>query len=169
MKTYIKKIIRLFIVTATLASAFSLKSFAGGDSYEIYLNDKLIYKQVYKTASGSNDLHLDNLNINDRLVVKYSHCGVPGQTRTIVLRDENNNILKEWKFTDGKNNQSVMVVPVKEILDLKTKATSLKLCYASKQLPEGRVLAAIILDKTKLSKAGNITEENKFGMALLKY
>lgn len=152
MKTYFQKIMRLFVITALFAGAFSFISFAGGDVYEIYLNDKLICKQTYKVLDGSTDLHLSKLNANDRLVIKYSHCGVQGNSRNIVIKDENNNIIKEWKFTDTKSNQSVMVIPVKELLDLKSKNSTLKLYYSAKQLPQGRMLAAIKVSEKEVAK-----------------
>lgn len=152
MKTYFQKIMKLFIITAMFAGAFSFTSFAGGDVYEIYLNNKLIYTQTYKMASGTNDLRLSKLNANDKLVIKYSHCGVQGNSRSIVIKDENNNILKEWKFTDAKNNQSVMTIPVKELLALKTKNSTLKLYYSAKQLPDGRMLAAITVGEKEVAK-----------------
>lgn len=152
MKTYFKKIMKLFVITAMFAGAFSFTSFAGGDVYEIYLNDKLICKQTYKALDGSTDLHLSKLNANDRLVIKYSHCGVQGKNRSIVIKDENNNIIKEWKFTDTKSNQSVMVIPVKELLSLNIKKPLLKLYYSAKQLPQGRMLAAITVGEKEVAK-----------------
>lgn len=145
-----QKSIMLLLLTIMMAGAFSFKSFAGGDAYEIYLNNKLVCRQQYKLSVGSKDLHLGKLNANDRLVIKYSHCGEIGKSRSIVVKDEKNNIIKEWKFTDTDNNQSVMSIPVKELLALTTKDVSLKLCYSAKQLPEGRVLAAITIDDKKV-------------------
>ncbi len=142
---------KLFAITALFTGAFSFTSFAGGDVYEIYLNDKLVCRQAYKLLNGSTDLHLGKLNANDRLIVKYSHCGVQGSGRSIVVKDENNNIIKEWKFTDTKSNQSVMQIPVKELLDLKIKHSTLKLYYSAKQLPEGRMLAAITVSEKELA------------------
>ena len=152
MKTHVQqKLAKSLILTALLFSLFSFTGFAGGDVYEIYLNDKLVCKESYKSLSGSKGLHLDKLNVNDRLVIKYSHCGVTGENRSIVVKDENNNIIKEWKFTDAKNNQSAMQIPVKELLALKAKNGSLKLYYSAKQMPEGRMLTAIQLDDKKVA------------------
>jgi hypothetical protein len=74
MKTHVQqKLAKSFILTALFFSLFSSAGFAGGDVYEIYLNDKLVCKESYKSLSGSKELHLDKLNANDRLVIKYSH------------------------------------------------------------------------------------------------
>ena len=152
MKTHVQqKLARSFILTALLASLVSFTGFAGGDVYEIYLNNKLVCRESYKQLTGSKELHLDKLNANDRLVIKYSHCGVTGQNRSIVVKDENDNIIKEWKFADTKNNQSAMQIPVKELLDLNAKNGSIRLFYSAKQMPEGRMLTAIKLDDKKVA------------------
>jgi hypothetical protein len=89
------------------------------------------------------------------LLLSTATCGVTGENRSIVLKDENNNIIREWKFTDAKNNQSAMQIPVKELLALKSKNGSLKLYYSAKQMPEGRMLTAIKLDDKKLAMSNS--------------
>ena len=87
-------------------------------------------------------------NYNDELVIYYSHCGQTGKGRSIVLRDDNNNIIKEWKFSDATGSDASMKIPVKEILELQRKNanTSLSLYYFSSQyLPKGRMLTSIKL------------------------
>lgn len=160
MKKYFQqKLWKPFVATAMLAGLFSLNAFAGGDVYEIYLNDKLVCKETHKTLTGSKELNLDKLNANDRLVIKYSHCGEVGKNRSIVIRDEKNNIIKEWKFTDGQN-ASVMQIPVKELLALKASNGSLKLYYSAKQMPEGKMLTAIKIDNKKVAVNDAITTGN---------
>ena len=146
-----QKLMKLFILTVMLAGFISFKSFAGGDVYEIYLNSKLVYKQTYKLITGSNQLHFGKLNINDRIIIKYSHCGAVGQSRNIIIKDENNNVIKDWRFTDTKSNQSMMIIAVKELLSLKASSAVFKLYYSAKQLPDGKMLAAITLDDKKLA------------------
>jgi len=164
-KSFQQKLWKPLIATTMLAGLFSLTAFAGGDVYEIYLNDKLVCRETYKTVSGSKELHLDKLNANDKLVIKYSHCGAVGKNRSIVIKDEKNNIIKEWKFTDGQNS-SVMQIPVKELLSLKANNTSLKLYYSAQQMPEGKMLTAIKIDNKKVA-ASNATTGNIFLAAAL--
>ena len=158
-KYFLQKLWKPFIASAMLAGLFSLSAFAGGDVYEIYLNDKLVCKETHKTISGSKELRLDKLNANDRLVIKYSHCGEVGKNRSIVIKDEKNNIIKEWKFTDGQN-ASVMQIPVKELLALKATNASLKLYYSAKQMPEGKMLTAIKIDNKKVAVNDAVTTGN---------
>lgn len=59
---------------------FYQDTFAGGDTYTIYLNDRQILKQfVGLPSSGLLNLPLENTNPNDKLTIKYSHCGVVGK------------------------------------------------------------------------------------------
>ncbi len=129
------------------AGSLSFAAFAGGDSYEIYLNNKLIQKQyVHDPSFALMNLQLDKANVNDNLVVRYSHCGVTGKGRSIVIKDGQDNILKEWKFADATGSDVSMSIPVKEILDLQknNSNTSFSLYYFSSQmLPKGRMLASI--------------------------
>ena len=123
----------------------------GVDSYRIYLNSKLILQQYVGQPLKLESLELGAANANDRLVVYYNHCGATGRSRSISVKDENGNVLKEWKFRDAavKNSENVpaeddaMVIPVKEILELKAKHPGLTLSYFAQQLPAGRMLTRI--------------------------
>lgn len=140
MKTY--KLVKLFTLTLFVATLLSLNCKAGGDVYEIYLNNKLVCKQQYgKFLCGENGLQLSKANINDNLVIRYNHCGRTGTGRMITLQDAQNHTIKEWKFAD---NASV-TIPVKQILNLENKSTTtLKLYYFSTQyLPQGRMLTSV--------------------------
>lgn len=133
------------IVSITLLSAlFSYSSFAGGDHYEIYLNKKLVSKQLVTQNIAALTMQLDKSNYNDEITIYYSHCGVTGKERSIVLKDKNGKVLKEWKFNDGKNIVA-MTIPAKDIIDLKTKGRDLMLFYAAKELPKGRMLTSLNL------------------------
>jgi hypothetical protein len=132
------------------AILFSSAVFAGGDSYKIYLNKKLVTEQfVSRASSGSLNLNLGKANYNDEISVYYNHCGTVGKGRSIVIKDSKDNILKEWKFSDSKDgNAPVMTIQVKDILAFKKNNSdaSLKLYYFSAQyLPQGRLLTSITL------------------------
>jgi hypothetical protein len=106
-----------------------------------------VFKQARLGVSVSN-LQLTKANSNDELVIYYSHCGQTGKGRSIVLRDDKNNIVKEWKFSDATGSDASMKIPVKEILELQKKNSnaSLSLYYFSSQyLPKGRMLTSIKL------------------------
>jgi hypothetical protein len=123
----------------------------GVDSYRIYLNNKLILQQYVGQPLKLESLELGAANANDELVIYYSHCGATGRSRSISVKDANGSILKEWKFKDAavRNSENVpagddaMVIPVKEILELKAKHAGLTLSYFAQQLPAGRMLTRI--------------------------
>jgi len=156
MKTYFKKqLVKCFVFALAAVTCLPFISRAGGESYEIYLNGNLICKQVNgKFLCGEKGLQLNKSNINDNLVITYNHCGRTGTGRTIVIKDEHDRTLKEWKFADN----SAISIPVKEILDLEKGSDALKLYYFSTQyLPQGRMLTSVNI-KTKELAQNNSTE-----------
>jgi len=148
-------LVKTFTLIVLCLTAFSFKSKAGGDRYEIYLNDKLIEQRfVGQMAVDISSLQLDKTNYKDKLVIYYSHCGTIGKGRSIVVKDDQNRILKEWKFADATGADASMSIPVKDILDLqKNNANaSLSLYYFSSQyLPKGRMLTSIKLKEKNVA------------------
>lgn len=133
---------RQLILIALPLVAFAYTSFAGGEHYEIYLNKKLVTKQFVANAAAVLDLQLDKSNYNDEITVYYSHCGTVGKGRSIMLKDDKGNLVKEWKFSDDKGS-GAMTISAKEILDLKKTNGKLNLYYTAKELPKGRMLASV--------------------------
>lgn len=137
------KTLSLLAVCATL---FSFSIYRGGDSFSIYLNNKLVFEQHVHMKEGVKSFELGKANYNDQLSIYYSHCGKPGKGRSIAIKDENNKTLKEWHFGDASNTKSSMTCKVGDILDLqKNKEGKLQLYYSSKELPKGQILAAIVV------------------------
>ena len=139
--------------TFAALSLFTFNAKAGADSYEIYLNNKLILKQFVTESLNIKSLQLDKANSNDRLVIFYSHCGQTGKGRSIAIKDENGKILKEWKFANSTGSNGSMIIPVKEILQLVKNNTSsrLHLYYAAQQLPKGLMLTSVDLGKSSVT------------------
>ncbi len=128
-------------------SVFSVPAKAGGDYFKVYLNNKLILEHyAYKTLDLK-QLQLDKSNINDKLVFHYSHCGQIGSGRKIAVKDAKGNVIREWKFEDVSGKHSGMIIPVKELLQLKQ--DDLQFVYTAKELPKGQLMASVRLtDKT---------------------
>ena len=124
-------------------SAFTAK--AGLDSYEIYLNDKLLVKQYVNQPLSLDNLGLNASNMNDRLVIHYSQCNVPnklGKSRSILVKDAKGNTVKKWNFADAKDGNTGMIIPVKELLQLEKSALSkLSLFYTAEGHATGQLLA----------------------------
>lgn len=138
----------LFIMLCTLL--FSFKGTFGGDSFEIYLNNKLVFQQFVSLKEGIKTFQLDQSSYNDQVNIYYSHCGKTGKARTIAIKDEQNNLLKEWHFNDAADNSQSMSCRAKELLDFQKKGVSqINLYYSSKELPAGKLLATITLASDK--------------------
>lgn len=133
----------LFSALATLAGLFTIASLhAGGgtDSFKVYLNNKLIYEHFLSQKFSLDALPLDEKNINDNLTFHYSHCGRIGTDRKLVVRDEKGKTLREWTFANAQGKQSGMVIPVREILQLRQQ--NLSLVYTANELPKGQLVAS---------------------------
>jgi hypothetical protein len=132
-------------ITATLSS-FSAKK--GGEGFEIFLNKKLVLQQFGSKMNEVKSIELNNSFSDDKLVVKYHHCGQVGKNRSITIKDAQNKILKEWKYADVSTaglslSDAAMACKVKDILGLHS--GKLNLYYSSAQLPNGRLLASLIV------------------------
>jgi hypothetical protein len=143
MKSIISKTMMLVAISATLLS-FSPKP--GGEGFEITLNNKVMLQRFGNDMNTVQSLQLNQLSINDQLNIKYYHCGKAGNNRVISIRDGQNNLLKEFRYGDASAPSAAMALPVKEILSLKKgSSVTLKLYYASSELPNGRMLTSFVL------------------------
>ncbi|HEY0742025.1 MAG TPA: hypothetical protein VGD40_11215 [Chryseosolibacter sp.] len=138
----IKMMIAVFV--CTLLAAFDTPP--GGDSFTIYLNDKLLVKQFVYLKEKTKTISLQEASANDVLKIHYSHCGKMGVARNLTIKDEQNKIVKAWKFDDSSDaNTGAMSVNASEVRKIQKSAGSktLLLVYSSELLPEGIVLANI--------------------------
>lgn len=140
------KPIWVLLLTTMMACLQSFTAKAGGEGFEIYLNNKLLLWQAVNKPFTLHSLQLDKANKDDQLVIYYHHCGSTGTNRSLVIKDDKGNTIKEWKFADasGSNNKG-MTIPVKELLQLEKNysQTNLNIVYFSQQLPKGRALSAV--------------------------
>lgn len=117
----------------------------GGEGFEIYLDNKVVLQQFGTQLNTVKQITIDPQNAAAKLTVKYHHCGMAGKNRQLAIRDEENRLLKQWKFKDVSTPAAGISCNVKDILGLsKNKPTTLKLYYSSSELPGGRQLAAIV-------------------------
>lgn len=141
---------QLFTLVTLSIIAFGFTKPVGLDSYEIYLNDKLILKQFVNQPLSLRQLRLDKANDNDRLRIYYRHCNVPetGTGRSIAVKDDRGNVLKKWEFANATGSKTDMVISVKELLWLEKNNAGhdLRLHYTARELPKGEMLAAIHLE-----------------------
>lgn len=149
--TTIKK--SLIAINALLLVVLSMMNYSfttvpGGDSFEVYLNNKLLFQQYIAKKEGVKSIQLDKSNYNDQVTIYYHHCGQTGTDRSISLRDAQNKELKVWHFSDAN---TAMSCKVKEIMSLQklNSGNQLILYYSSKELPQGRLLAAVTISNDK--------------------
>ena len=145
MKPTIKQALtKMFALTLCL-TVFSFTTKLGLDSYEIYLNNKLILKQSVNQPLNLRVLQLGQTNDSDQLRIIYKHCTLEGAgtNRTIALKDEKGNTLKKWTFTNASGSDLSMEIPVKELLQLEKNNAGheLSLQYTARELPKGETLA----------------------------
>jgi hypothetical protein len=145
-----KSILRPLLALPAIAlclTMFTVTAKAGIDSYEIYLNNRLLLRQVVGKSFTLQNLSLNESNANDKLVIYYSECraeGKIGKERNITLKDGKGKIVKEWKFADANGPKTGMVIPVKELLQLAKKQGNepLSFFYTAQGHPEAQVLAS---------------------------
>lgn len=143
----------VLLAFSMLGSAlFSFTAKKGGDVFEIYLNGKQIHQQFVHADKSTKTLQLAAVNSNDKIEVFYSHCGTTGKSRVLTIRNEKNELIKELKFADANTKRSMMSFYWKDISNAKNKSTKLNLYYSSKEMPEGKMLAALTWSNRSVAK-----------------
>lgn len=150
-KVTIKIVIAYSIVGIILcfaAMAFTPKR--GLDSYEIYLNEKLIMKQFVNQALDLRILQLEKAQDQDELSIRYVHCNIKGagSSRTLVLKDEQGHVLRQWNFNNTSGLNNPMKLKVGELLQFGKDHNDhrISLIYKSNELPGSELLAFLKFD-----------------------
>jgi len=147
MLTINKKPIVLTTLLAVLClTLFSFSNLPGGENYRIYINKKLIMEKFVSNNMTASYLTLTQANVNDKIDIMYNHCGQTGTARHLVIKDEQNKVVKDMKFADANGDDIMMSFGAKEILSLQKgdNPPKLKLYYSSKELPAGKLLATLV-------------------------
>ena len=138
--------IKSIILIVLCAILFSFSHKPGAHSFEIYLNNKLVLQDYVNDKKEAAILSLSQDADQDQLSINYSHCGQIGTARNIIIKDEQNKILKEWHFADAAAGvKNPMTCKVKDIVALSNGHNSLSLFYSSKELSNDQLLASIHL------------------------
>jgi hypothetical protein len=151
MKKITNKMAKTSLLVIVCATLFSFIRIAGGDSFQVYLNGKLVLdKALYKNKDIQN-LEFVQASFNDKVEIYYSHCGRTGTSRSITAKDEQQKILKTWHFSDasGKN----MSFRLQDLRDVQTnsKKNNISLYYSSKELPSGQQLASVSVNSRSIA------------------
>lgn len=145
--TFNQAFLKIFTLITLCFTTFGFTTKFGLDSYEIYLNNKLILKQSVNQPLSLRVLQLDKANVNDQLRINYIHCTLKGAgtDRNIVLKDEKGKKLKDWSFANATGSDLNMVISVKELLSLikNNPNHELSLYYTSKEQTKSQMLASL--------------------------
>ena len=148
MKTFISKTFALVALAATMLS-FTANSPVGGEGFEIFVNSKVVLQQFGKNMDNIKILQLNPASPNDKLTIRYHHCGQVGKNRFVTVKNADNNPLKVWHYTDAVTPIGDMSCTVKDLLSLQKSGNNvLKIFYSSNELPKGRQLADIVFGDT---------------------
>ncbi len=151
MKSIISKAVTLLALPAVL---FSFSPKPGGEGFEIYLGSKLLTQQFGSKVNDVKTLQIEQGSANELLTIKYYHCGKVGKNRVLTIKDGQNKILKEFHFADASTQTNGMCCNVKDIAVLrKGNNNTFKLYYSSSELPNGRLLASIIIGNTGMARS----------------
>ncbi|HEY0653855.1 MAG TPA: hypothetical protein VGD65_12040 [Chryseosolibacter sp.] len=147
MKTFTLKSLAGSLSVIMLTSVLlSFTKNPGGDSFTIYLNDKLLVQQYVHMKEKTKTISLHQATANDVLRIHYSHCGKMGISRNLFIKDSENKIVKTWKFEDSADgDKGSMTVRAGELADVQKRnaGKKLSLVYTAEQLPDGITLAMI--------------------------
>ena len=129
----------------TAETIYAAKNNFGGEGFEVYLNDKLILQQYGEKMNAVKTIELDQSASNGQLAIRYYHCGKPGKSRVVTIKDEKNVVLKEWRFGDAKDASAKVSCNVKDIFALPKfkEGKKVNLYYTASELPNGRLLATL--------------------------
>jgi hypothetical protein len=145
MKTIISgvSVIRLLMLIALGTTLSSFSGPAGMESFKVYLNDKLLFKQYISRDTPTQTISLSENSATDQLRIYYDHCGRIGTARTISLVD-GQQVLKKWDYQDTQSVEaSGMSCKVGDIKALQKAGKTLKLVYASEELSTALPLVSI--------------------------
>ncbi|MFY7840030.1 MAG: hypothetical protein ACOVP7_07120 [Lacibacter sp.] len=139
----ISAVLTLIVATALLLSFVKP---AGGEGFEIYVDNNLVLRQFNQEMKQLKNIQLNESNSKSVLKVKFYHCGMTGNSRVLELKNTEQKTLKHWQFANEEGKNFGITVAVKDILASQQQIGSgtLYLYYASKEAPQGRLLAGIV-------------------------
>lgn len=149
MKSIISKAVMLVAIAAAL---ISFTPNFGGEGFEILLNGKAVLQQFGKDLNTAKTLQLNSASPNDKITIRYWHCGREGKNRIVTIKDSQDRVIKKWLFKDAGTAVGDMSCSAQDILSLsKAGNTVFKIYYSSSELPEGRMLTTLIFNKNSLT------------------
>jgi hypothetical protein len=145
--------IKVLALAVLFATTSSFSGTWGGDSYRVYVNNKLVLEQFVHGQKTIPAIALDQRSPNDEVRVFYSHCGKVGHARNLAIRDKSDKVLKQWKFADITSaSDAPMSCKASEIVNLQKDGGKLGLHYSAKEMPDWKMLAVISVGKDNVGQ-----------------
>lgn len=152
MKKYLSPF-KLALLLPVAALSFILSSFSfrpGGEGFEVFQNNKLVFQQFGGNMKKVNSLQLSAASSKDEITIKYYHCGRSGKNRHLIIRSADNKELKNWQFANASTSQRDpgMSFRVGDILTLqgKSKKSALNVYYTSSEIPAGKLIVSLVVN-----------------------
>jgi len=151
-----KQFFMMVFLVAASSFVYSFVTPAGGEGFEIYIDNKLVLQQFNQEMKELKTIQLTAAQSKSMLQVKYYHCGMAGKSRILELKNADQKTIKRWEFVNSEGKNFAITVAVKEILDSQQKTSdgAIYLYYSSKEAPQGRLLAGIVQSANKKPVTG---------------
>ncbi len=148
MKSIISKTVTGIAIAVTL---LSFSPYFGGEGFEISLNGKIVLQQFGGDMDVVKNLQLGKSLPDDKLMIRYYHCGRVGKNRVLTIKDGQDKPVKEWRYKDAQTAADGMSCNMQDLLSLKKGENNMyKLYYSSSELPNGRMLASVTLGNSSM-------------------
>lgn len=145
------------MILAVIAATITLCSFSsapGGEGFEVYKNNTLLFQQFGNNMKTVKTLSLNNIRSTDKLTIKYYHCGKTGKNRHIIVRGGNNAELKNWQYANTTSRDEGMSFNPAEIVRNNSNTDKVNVYYTSEEMPKEKLLVILQLkgQQTSTSK-----------------
>ncbi|HRE63248.1 MAG TPA: hypothetical protein PKU77_05635 [Ferruginibacter sp.] len=139
---------KIMLMPLLICFTISLSAFwspAGGEGFEIFLDNKLVMQKFNRDMKQSSTFSLKSTNAKSKLSVQFYHCGMAGKERVLMLKDAQMKLLKQWTFRNTEAKNFSISIPIAELQQLQQKTGNAKayLYYASKETGGARLLTGI--------------------------
>lgn len=154
MKSIIQKSSTVSVVVLPFLTIIlsSFSAVPGGDSFTIYVNNKLVIEEHLYGRKETVRLVI-NQESDEQVSVEFNNCGKINTARKLIIKDGENKIVKKWDFADSPDLKNQMSFKASEVSALSEKTRNLNLYYASNEVADGQLLASINLtNKTARSE-----------------
>jgi hypothetical protein len=133
-----KKLMFLMALATVLAAWRS----PGGDSFELYVQDKLIVRYFYASKTPVPTVRLGQDAVRGTVALTFSHCGRTDTQRQITARDASGKVIKVWSFPNAGGKTGNRMTLTWD--GIQKRNPTMSLYYQAQEFPDEALLAHII-------------------------